>query len=131
MSFLAKLSLDGEEFNILECKFGIRQKADESGKPSAKPTGGQIQMLVESTVKIDFFEWAISKSATKSGEIVFYKRDNFSSLKKLEFKDAYCLNYEEIFNATDSQPLKIFLLISAKELVVRGTRFANNWPSKT
>ncbi|WP_340199089.1 type VI secretion system tube protein TssD [Ascidiimonas sp. W6] len=130
MSFLAKLSLDGEEFNILECSFGIDQNADESGRPSAKPKGGQIELLVESTVKIDFFEWASSRSATKSGEIIFFRRDNISSLKKLEFKEAYCLKYREVFNAVDSQPLRILLVLSAKELVMRGTTFSNNWPLK-
>ncbi len=130
MSFLAKLNIDGEDFNILECDFGIKQNADESGRPSSKPKGGQIYLLIESNIKLDFFEWATSGSATKNGEIVFYRRDNISSLKKVEFKDAYCLEYKERFNAVDSQPLQIVLMLSAKELVMRGTTFQNNWPMK-
>jgi len=121
MSFLAKLSIDGEDFNILECDFAINQNSDETGRPSAKPKGGQITVLIESNIKIDFFEWASSGSATKSGEIVFYRRDNISSLKKLEFKEAYCLEYRERFNSVDSQPLQILLKLSAKELAMRGT----------
>jgi hypothetical protein len=131
MSFLAKLNIDGEEFNILECDFGIEQNSDETGRPSAKPIGGQIEILIESTVKIDFFEWASSGLGIKNGEIIFYRRDNTSSLKKLKFKDAYCLKYRERFNAVNTEPLKIYLVISAKEMVMRGTRFTNNWPMRT
>jgi len=131
MSFLAKLSIDGEEFNILRCDFGIKQNSDETGRPSAKPKGGQINLLIESNIKIDFFEWASSGSATKSGEIVYYRRDNVSSLKKLEFREAYCLEYKECFDAIDSQPLQILLTLSAKELVMRGSTFENNWPLKS
>ncbi|WP_103070930.1 type VI secretion system tube protein TssD [Aquimarina sediminis] len=130
MSFLAKLNIDGEEFNILECDFGLKQNADETGRPSAKPKGGQIRLLIESNVKLDFFEWAASGSATKNGGIVFYRRDNVSSLKKLEFRDTYCLEYRELFNAVDDKPLRIYLTLSAKELVMRGTTFTNNWPMK-
>ncbi|PKV50741.1 hypothetical protein ATE84_2807 [Aquimarina sp. MAR_2010_214] len=130
MSFLAKLNIDGEEFNVLECDFGIKQNMDETGRPSAKPKGGQIHLLIESNLKIDFFDWATSGSAIKSGEIVFYRRDNVSSLKKAEFRDAYCVEYRERFNASDSEPLRVFLVLSAKELVMRGTTFTNNWPLK-
>ncbi|MBL3656761.1 type VI secretion system tube protein TssD, partial [Fulvivirga sediminis] len=90
MSFLAKLTLDDEEFNILECDFGLKQSTDETGRPSAKPRGGLVQLVIESNVKIDFFEWISSGTATKSGEITFFRRDNVSSLKKLAFKEAYC-----------------------------------------
>jgi len=31
MSFLAKLNIDGEEFNILDCRYSVRQRSDDSG----------------------------------------------------------------------------------------------------
>ncbi len=130
MSFLSKLHLDGEEFNILQCEFSIEQSVDESNRPCARPKGGVIEMLIESNTKLDFFEWSISSSATKNGEISFSRRDNISTLKKLQFNEAYCIKYTEKFNSTDNEPLKIFLRISAKELVMRGTTLTNNWPLK-
>jgi len=128
MSFLAKLNLDGEEFVVLDCEYGVIQNSDDNGMPSSKPRAGRIKLLIESTVRIDFFEWAISNNATKNGEIIFFKQDNISSFKTIEFSEAYCLEFRERFHADDSQPLQIHMVISAKEMSIRGTTFANNWP---
>ncbi|TPN81235.1 type VI secretion system tube protein TssD [Aquimarina algicola] len=130
MSFLSKLHIDGEEFNVLEFEFSVEQSVDESNRPCARPKGGVIEMLIESNTKVDFFEWSKSSSATKDGRIEFYRRDNISSLKKLQFNEAYCIKYTEKFNSIDNEPLKIFLKISAKELTMRGTTLTNNWPLK-
>ncbi len=130
MSFLAKINLDGEELNILDCSFTFRQDTDSTGRPVEKPKGGRIRLLVESTAKTDFLEWAISPTTTKKGEITFYKRDNMSSLKKVNFKGAYCIEYTEHFNAINSQPLQIHLVLSAQEISIKGTTFTNQWPSK-
>ncbi len=130
MSFLAKLNLDGEEFNIIDFEYETNKNLDPSGQPSSKVRAGTLKLLIESNIKIDFFEWAISDTATKDGEIIFYKRDNISSLKKIEFKDAYCVSSKEKFNAEDNQPLRTLLFLSAKQLDIRGTKHLNTWPSK-
>lgn len=130
MSFLAKLNLEGEDLNILDCNIAFTQETDYTGRPCSKPRGGQIRLLIESTAKTDYLEWMISSTLTKKGEIVFFKRDNMSSLKTIKFSEAHCVEYTEHFNATDSQPLQIHLLLSAKEISVKGTTFKNNWPAK-
>ncbi|MDY8138338.1 type VI secretion system tube protein TssD [Aquimarina sp. 2201CG5-10] len=130
MSFLATLELDGETCNILDCSFTFRQDTDYTGRPCSKPQGGQIRLLIESTSKTDFLEWMISPTITKKGEITFYRRDNMSSLKKVEFTGAYCIEYTEHFNGENAQPLQIHLILSAKEITVKGTTFENNWPAK-
>ena len=48
MSFIAKLSLDGEEMNILHCAFRFTQATDGTGKPTAIPQGGAVTLVVES-----------------------------------------------------------------------------------
>ncbi|MBQ4821279.1 type VI secretion system tube protein TssD [Aquimarina sp. MMG016] len=130
MSFLATLELDGETSNILDCSFSFRQDTDYTGRPCATPTGGQITLLIESTAKTDYLEWMISPTITKKGKITFFRRDNISSLKNVEFTDAYCIEYTEHFNAESAQPLQIHLVLSAKEIKIKGTTFKNNWPSK-
>jgi len=130
MSFLAKLNIDDDQMNVLECSFGFHQGADNTGRPSQKPRGGQITILIESTNKTDFLEWMISSNMTKNGSIVFYKRDNMSSLKTVDFSEAYCLDYVEDFDAIGSQPLKTRVVISAKEVSIKGTTYTNNWPAK-
>jgi len=130
MSFAAKLTIENEEMNILDCSFEFNQESDYNGRPSEKPRGGKIQLLIESTSKTNFLEWMVSTDMTKTGFINFYKRENMSSLKKLEFKDAYCLHYKEHFNAENSQSFQTSLIISAKKISLRGTEFENNWPTK-
>ncbi|MGY3793345.1 type VI secretion system tube protein TssD [uncultured Aquimarina sp.] len=131
MSFLAKLDLDGEEINILDCSFSFRQDTDYTGRPCAKPQGGQVSLLIESTASADFLDWTISPTITKNCKITFFRRDNMSSLKNVEVKDAYCIEYTEHFNAESAKPLQIHLVLSAKEITIKGTTFTNNWPSKT
>jgi hypothetical protein len=130
MSFLSTLILDDEELNLLDCSFSFTQGTDYTGRPSEKPRGGQIRLLIEGTAKTDFLEWMISPSLTKKGSITFYRRDTMAGLKKVECPEAHCIEYTESFNATDNEPLKIFLIITAKEIKVKGTVFVNNWPSK-
>ncbi|MES1250330.1 MAG: type VI secretion system tube protein TssD, partial [Chitinophaga rupis] len=75
MSFIAKLKLDGEEMNVLHCGFRFTQVTDATGKPTAIPKGGTIELLVESTGSTDLFDWMISPTQTKSGVVTFYRRD--------------------------------------------------------
>lgn len=130
MSFLSQLTIDDDTMNVLSCSFSFEQGADTTGKPSQRPRGGQITILIESTNKTDFLEWVISPNMTKDGEVIFYKRDNMSSLKTIKFKKAYCLQYQEDFDAVSNEPLKTRILISAKEITVKDTTYKNNWPDK-
>ncbi len=130
MSFLAKFTIDDDTMIVLECTFAFEQGADHTGRPSQKPKGGQIELLIESTNKTDFLDWVISPTMTKSGQLIFYKRDNLSSLKTVDFSDAFCLSYIEHFNASDNEPLKTKVVISAKDITVSDTTFSNNWPAR-
>ncbi len=71
MSFIAKLSLDGEEMNILHCAFRFSQATDGTGKPTAIPQGGSVTLVVESNGTTGLFDWMISPTQTKSGTIAF------------------------------------------------------------
>lgn len=130
MSFLAKMFLDEEELKLINCHFSFRQDTDINGRPLAKPQGGQISLLVNSESKINFLEWMVSPKQTKDGEIIFYRFDGITIYKKLVFKDAFCVEYSEQFNAEGQTPMIISLVISAKELQIDKTIFKNAWPAK-
>ena len=130
MSFLSQLTIGDDTMNVLRCSFTFEQGSDTTGRPSQKPKGGQLTVLIESTNKTDFLEWMISPNMIKDGEVIFYKRDNMSSLKTIKFKDAYCLFYQEDFDAVSNEPLKTRIVISAKEIKVKDTTFTNNWPDR-
>jgi hypothetical protein len=128
MSFIAKLHLDGEEINVLHCGFRFTQATDTTGKPTARPQGGNINLLVESTGSTDLFDWMIKPTQQKNGKITFYRRDTMSKLKTLEFTDAVCVEYYETFDHNGDTPMQIQLTISAHEIKLNDSEFTNNWP---
>lgn len=128
MSFIAKLTIDGEELNVLQCGYRFSQTADATGRPSALPQGGLIKLLVESTGSTDLFDWMISATQTKSGTVTFYKRDSMSKLKVLNFSNAYCIDYHEEYLHSGAMPMQVAITISARQLKLNDSEFKNNWP---
>ena len=50
-----------------------------------------------------------------------------SKLQELKFEKAYCINFKEHFNANDSQPLQIEMVLIAKTLDINGAAHQKNW----
>lgn len=130
MSFLAKLEIDGEVLNVLEFQCTLSQDTDKSGKPSADPVGGKVRVVVESTKSTMLFDWMTSNTQTKNGKLTFYRRDAISKMRDLEFKEGYCIHYDELFIAYNTMSMRIEVVISAKEINMGGSQFSRNWPLK-
>lgn len=128
MSFLAQLTIEDKEMNVLECTFRFSQGIDHGGRPTTLPRGGIIHILLESTDRTGFFEWMISRNMLKDGEIIFFKRDMMASAKTIKFKGAYCIDYMEEFNAEGEYPMRTRIQVSAEEINVNGTTYTNTWP---
>ncbi len=127
MSFLAKLVVDGQNYNVLHCNYFFEQPMDNTGKPSGKPLGGQIMVTLESQGKFDLFHWMASPDQTKDGHLIFYKRDAMSQLQKVDFTEAYCVSLEEEFNSVDDIPMQKRIVISAKTIKIGDMTFENSW----
>ncbi|MGB5436709.1 MAG: type VI secretion system tube protein TssD [Maribacter sp.] len=127
MSFLAKLVIDGQEYNVLHCTYNFEQSMDSTGKPSGKPLGGQIMITLESQGKYDLFHWMASPDQTKDGSIIFYKRDAMSQLQRVEFTKAYCVKLVENFDANSATPMQKRIVISAKTIKIGDMIFENRW----
>lgn len=127
MSFKAVLVLgDGQDpspdasdsIKILECDYGFSQAVDESFQPCERPKGGLINVVIESTANTEFTEWMISPTDKKSGKILFYKRDGMGVMRKLQFEEAYCVQFHEKFRSEGAEPMQTFLTISSGKLSV-------------
>lgn len=129
MSFLAKLTIEEEEMNVLECSFEFTQKVDYNGRPTELPRAGLINILLESTNNTNLLAWMVLPHTYKDGEIVFFKRDIMSSNKTLKFFDAFCVSYQENFNAEDALPMKTKICISARALEINDVSYENSWES--
>ena len=127
MSFLAKLTIDDEEMNVLECTFGFTQNIGTDGRPIELPRAGNVNLLLESTSNTNLLAWMVMPHTFKDGEIVFFNRDSLSSSKTLTFHDAVCVSYYESFNAEDTLPMKVRIAISARALDINDVSYENTW----
>ena len=114
--------------NILHCAFRFTQATDGTGKPTAIPQGGAVTLVVESNGTTGLFDWMVSATETKNGTITFYRRDNMSKLKTLQFTDAHCVDYHETYDHNSESPMQVQITLSAKEVKLNESKFKNNWP---
>jgi hypothetical protein len=127
MSFNGILEVDNKKHRVLNFNIRISQRVDETGRPNSNPAGGMFVITLESTENSDFLDWAISPDMTKSGKIVFQRRDNDTSLRSYEFKEAYCIDFVEDFSAESSTSMKFRIVISAKSVKSGIAELTKNW----
>lgn len=127
MSFLSKLELDGNTYNILECRYSFIQATDGTGKPQGMPQGGEIFIRIESTGNPELLGWMLDHNQTKNGIITFFRRDAMSKLQELSFEKAYCVKFTEHFNSVNAEPLQIEMHLVAKTFDVNGASHVKSW----
>ena len=127
-SFKVKLIINEEERNVLNVDQAFRQVVDITGRPEGRPYGEPLYLTLESTVDDSYFyHHTISPSNMIEGEIIFYKRDGYTVLYKLEFANAYFLGLQEEFNAVGEVPLNFTLKIGWGITKVNGVVFEEQW----
>ncbi|MFK7033479.1 type VI secretion system tube protein TssD [Flavobacterium oreochromis] len=127
MSFLAKLELDGNIYNILSCDYHFTQEIDATGKPEGMPQGGEISIRIESNGKSNLLQWMLDHSQTKNGTIIFFRRDAMSKLQELSFEKAYCVSFSEHFDAKSDEPLQIAMRLMAKRFTLNDATHEKKW----
>jgi len=127
MSFKAKLNVGGQDVNVLNCNYALKQETDATGRPSSITRGGKISLVVESTGDTTFFEWMTNNFERKDGTITFVKRDSDATMKQLKFTEAYVVDYKENFDATGENPVTESFTLSAREISVGSGKHTNEW----
>jgi hypothetical protein len=127
MAFKAKLKVGGKELNILDLSYSLKQETDATGRPSSITRGGKLTMTVESTGDTTLFEWMCNNFERKDGTITFIKRDSDATLKELNFKEGYLVEYAERFDSTGDNPVAETFTISAQEISMGTGTHTNEW----
>ncbi len=128
MSFKAKLFIEEEDRNVLNASQMYSRFVDVNGRPTSKPVGGLLEFSIESTSNDSFFyNNMFSQTRQCKGEIIFYKRDGFSTLFKIEFANAQILSLNESFHAIDNQPLHMNISIGWGIMKMRGVIHEKTW----
>jgi len=130
MSFKAKLSVGGQDVNILECSYDLKQEVDATGRPSSVTRGGQIDLVLESSGDTFFFEWMCNNFERKDGTVTFFKRDTDAKLKELKFTEGYLVSYEEKFDSVTNEPMEEKITISARKIQCGNGTLDNEWRSQ-
>jgi hypothetical protein len=125
MSFKAKMTVDGTEYNVLSCSYGIRQSVDASGRPSSEVKSMEINVVIDSSEDNSLMEWATDSYGKKDGSIVFNKIDSDQKMKQLDWTDGYITSYSESFGG-DSMMMSV--TISARVVKVGDAEIDNAWP---
>jgi hypothetical protein len=127
MSFKAKLNVGGQDVNVLNLNYALKQETDATGRPSSITRGGKISLTVESTGDTTFFEWMTNNFERKDGTITYVKRDSDATMKQLKFTEAYVVDYKENFDATGENPVTETFTLSAREISVGSGKHTNEW----
>lgn len=119
----AWLILDGKEYEMSQFNISFNQLVDHKGQPQDETRGGRMLIGLTQTLPDSLYRWAMT-STPKNGEVVFRSKTTNAPLR-LEFMNAYCVNFERLINAGTGVCSE--LLISPDEIVINGISFDNHW----
>lgn len=119
---------------MVECEYTFTQAVDDTGKPTSRPHGGIITIVIPSTNDDDmfFYNWMFHKSEVKAGILRFrlYSNENKISYKTISFANAYCIELKDYFNDHDAKLMYTTIKISAQVIRVgaaNSSTFLNAW----
>lgn len=127
MSIVSKLYIDNTEFNILRYHWSFHQNADTTGRPSAKPMGGIISIVLEATKNAMLTEWTVDATAMKHLKIVQSSVKMNGKSRVLEFYDAICLQAKDNFDGVNNQPMQTTITVSSPLIVVNGVKIMEKY----
>jgi len=125
MSFKAKMTVAGTDYNVVSCAYGLSQNVDSSGRPTSETKSTDISVLVESSEDNSLMEWAVDSYGKKDGSIVFNKTDQDQKMKELDFTDGYITSYTESFGG---DTMMMSITISCRKIKVGNAEVDNGWP---
>lgn len=120
MALVGKLKIESENYDILECEYEFTQAVDHTGRPTDRPRGGLINIVIcaPANDNLMLHEWMRDKDAVKDGTInLTVNSNNEDKPKTIEFKDAYCVRLYEYFNNNNSVQMYTKLSIMAGTVV--------------
>ena len=121
--------MDGNTYSVRQLGLEISQTIDAVGRPSSATQGGKIKLEIDVADDDTLSEWMADPHKTMGGSVRYYRTDEDATLKELKFEDAFCVEYTERFDGTQStQPMTTTIVLSAQKLKIGQVSVENNWP---
>jgi hypothetical protein len=130
MTFRAELKFNDTKFvyNVVDCNYEITQELDRSGKPSAMPKWGVINIVIESNNDPELAMWMLAPARIRSGTLTFFKDDSsVTKLKTLSFKKAICVRLAERFSNYGNSPMITEFGFVAQDIEMDGAAYSTSW----
>ena len=131
----AKLIIDqiGVDREVIFVQYQFNQQIDVEGQPTGTTRGGVINLKVKSTDSgnIELLDWTCdSYKSVDNGKITWPNKMG-GIMKTLEFRDAYCVSYEEVYDDANRERMYESITITCRQLsVVTGkgsVEYDNHW----
>ncbi len=109
MSFKGEFKVAGNTYSIIECGVPLQQKYDQKGKPASGVHSGRIRLILEGTDDGTLGNWMADPTKKQDGKLTFFRVDQDSTFKEVEFEGAYIITLMENFTL-DVEMSKALLL---------------------
>jgi hypothetical protein len=103
------------------------QATDVEGQMAGIPRGGKLQVRVKALNDgtPDLLAWMVERNLPKNGQIEFLETKTGKAMKTIEFKNGYCVNFEEKWEDKVGHFEEI--VITCKELGIGSVKYENEW----
>jgi hypothetical protein len=127
MAYKASLTIAGKTMDVLSCSYAFSRNTDHKGKPVSDTSGGTVSLALESTEESDILETMLNKQdSPQTVTIDFQQSESTASMKKIELKEAFIIQFSESFS--DGAPMVYQITLSAKEMKIGNAELKNDWP---
>ena len=132
MSFKSVLNVGGMSIETNFVHLDINQNVDERGRPASLAHGGKITVEFDTPSDNDVIsDWMCNPVKTMGGSIIYKRIDQDSTMKMINFENAYCVEYHERFDGTMSASNMVTMItISPEKITIGSVNLDNQWPKK-
>ncbi|ADB40105.1 type VI secretion system tube protein TssD [Spirosoma linguale] len=131
MPYSSKLTLGAEKYDILGGDIGFTRSVDLKGRPSSHVMGGQFSFTIEVTDKSTLVEQMVNSQNKPfdKGSLEFTDAGDDGVTRKIEFENAYIVNYSESFSVAGAA-YTCSLTLSAEKITIQTAVLDQRWPVK-
>jgi hypothetical protein len=112
----------------------MHQETTERGLVNAQPTSGELRIVLDYRPHdVLLPTWAYTPHMALPARVVFEALDSVSLPLTLVLEEAYCVGYEEHFEANGTGEASHYYVLSvvARRIIKQGTTYVNNWVEAT
>lgn len=121
---VAKMKIDGKDYDIEQFKVDFVQPTDYKGQPQHEIKGGRLYVAMTQGADDNLYNWAKASTKLKDGVILF-QTDLGMTVLEISFMNAYCINLSRKVNAMTGTVTS--MVIAPEEVYLNGVRHDNYW----